>query len=88
MEIILLRHGKPDFSLSGYIKANQLNQIAKSYENSRVKISAPAAVIKQISKQHKVVCSHLPRSITSAKLLGCKDIYLVEELTRWWWVVL
>lgn len=66
MEIILLRHGKPDVELSGYLNAEEFKQLVYSYAQSGIQ-GSPAEKIKEHFNTHYVVCSDLSRSIESVK---------------------
>lgn len=76
MKIVLMRHGKPEIDLRGCIddkyKLCELVTILQNYEHSRLSSEQiPPTSAKQISTEcNIVVCSHLPRSIQSAQLLG------------------
>lgn len=80
MRIILLRHGKPDFALKGSVPAKDLKKIAKLYDASEVVGSPPKETVAAIAGDHVVVCSHLPRSIQSARSLGYSEVRVKEPL--------
>ena len=79
MEIILLRHGKPNVELKGKIRAVDFKQLVTAYAYSGVEDPAPHG-LKERFTSYYVVCSHLKRSIHSAKKLGCKEINLSDKL--------
>jgi len=79
MEIILLRHGKPKVELNGRIRPVDFKQLVTVYAESEIQDSPPLHLKEQFTS-HYVVCSHLQRSIHSAKKLGCKEIHLSEPL--------
>ena len=81
MEIILLRHGKPDVKLIGYLNANEFKQLVNTYAQSGIQ-DLPTQKLKDDFNAHYVVCSDLLRSIDSAKKLGLKNIHLSEALFR------
>lgn len=81
MEIILLRHGKPDTELNGVVGGKEFKQLATAYAKSGIKDFPPES-IKQDFLSHHVVCSNLDRSIQSAKRLGLKQINLSHRLFR------
>lgn len=81
MEIILLRHGKPEVELTGFLNANQLKQLVHSYLQSGIQ-DLPAEKIKEHFNTHYVVCSDLPRSIESVKKAGLNKAHLSEALFR------
>lgn len=80
MRITLLRHGKPKFELKGNACGKDLSHIAKSYDLSGIVGTPPTETIKATQGNHIVVCSHLLRSIESAKSLGYSEVYLKDPL--------
>jgi len=82
MEIILLRHGKPDVSIDSRISIRQLSPMIAAYNNSGVSQSAPAASINIAQSCEHIVCSDLPRSIQSAQRLGLKHIHVSSPVFR------
>jgi len=80
MKITLLRHGEPEFKLSGKVKACDLGAIAKAYDVTGIVGNAPDDAV-VLSKEHNVVvCSSLPRSLQSAEALGVVDVHLASSL--------
>ena len=82
MQITLLRHGKPEFELSGNVKACELSEIAKCYDLSGIIDAPPKDAMIQTKMQDIVVCSNLPRSLQSAKALGVTEVYLATPVFR------
>ena len=84
MKIILLRHGKPQLQTPERIKANELHQWVNTYNSAGIDhIPAPPAELTQLAQQcNTVVCSDLPRSIESARLLGIENIDYTDSLFR------
>ncbi len=84
MEIALLRHGKPECSISGKLNAADFGRWITEYNESGISVeSNPAAeTIEKIKKYSFIVCSHLPRSIESAKVLDISTINTVSPLFR------
>lgn len=80
MQIIILRHGKPAFELKGNARGNELGEIVKSYDRSGIVGIPPEETIAAIRGRHIVVCSHLVRSVESAKALGCQEVHLKDPL--------
>lgn len=80
--ITLLRHGKPAFELKGIVRAKDFGIIAKSYDLSGIVGSPPTATATAIQGNRIVVCSHLPRSVESAKALGCSKVHVKDPLFR------
>ena len=80
MQITLLRHGKPEFELTGNVKACDLSQIAKSYDLSGITGTPPKEAIALTQNHNLVVCSDLPRSLQSAEALGIPEVHLTDAL--------
>ena len=81
MEIILLRHGKPNVVLGGFLNTKKFKHLVYAYEQSGIQ-DFPPEKLKQSFRDHYVVCSDLPRSIESAKKLNVSPIQLSEALFR------
>jgi broad specificity phosphatase PhoE len=79
MEIILLRHGKPNVELSGKRSTVDFKQLVTAYAQSGI-ADHPPHDLKGRFTSHYVVSSHLRRSLHSAKKLGCENIHLSDEL--------
>ena len=82
MEIILLRHGKPELDLKGRLNASEIKQLIVAYNQSGVQDHPSETLIKRFNKHH-VVCSNLNRSIQSAKRLGFKKAILSTPISRY-----
>ena len=80
MQITLFRHGKPEFELKGKVRARELGSIVESYDLSGIADLPLDETVLAVQSSQFVVCSHLPRSIESAKALGCSDIHLQDSL--------
>jgi broad specificity phosphatase PhoE len=80
MQITLLRHGKPAFELKGSVRGKDLGMIAKSYDLSDIVGTPPRKTVAAIQGEHFVVCSHLPRSVESAKALGYTEVHIRDPL--------
>lgn len=81
MEIILLRHGKPDVELKGHLNANQIKQLTLKYAQSGVQ-DFPPENLKNRFNECYVVCSDLARSTLSAKKLGVNEVHLSDALFK------
>ena len=79
MEIILLRHGKPSVEINGHVSACEFKQLVKEYTQSGIQDHPPIDLKDQFNS-HYVVCSHLERSLQSAKHLGMPEVHLTDEL--------
>lgn len=80
MQIALLRHGRPAFELKGNARAKDLCAIARSYDLSGIVGAPPRETVAAIQGEPLVVCSHLTRSIESAKALGFSEIHVKGPL--------
>jgi broad specificity phosphatase PhoE len=80
IRITLLRHGKPAFELKGNVRGKDLGMIAKSYDSSGIVGVPPRDTVSAIQGNHVVVCSHLTRSVESAKALGCSEVHVKDPL--------
>jgi len=78
MEIILLRHGKPKIPSLRKISASEFLQWVQAYNLSSLCTSSipTDAALSIANKCNAVVCSSLPRSISSAEALGVNNITL------------
>ena len=81
MEIVLLRHGKPELELKGRLNASEVKQLVVAYSLSGIQDSPPETLTKYFNDYY-VVCSGLERSIQSAKKLGFKQIHLSDDLFK------
>lgn len=81
MEIILLRHGKPNVELSGYLSVKELKQLVYDYAKFGISDS-PDNKLKNKFTDHFAICSDLTRSKESAKALGLNDISLSDILFK------
>ena len=81
MEIILLRHGKPDIELKGNLNAGKFKQLIAEYSQSGIK-DIPSEQLKKCFNCHYVVCSNLVRSTESAEKLNLENIHVSDALFR------
>lgn len=79
MEIILLRHGKPDIELKGYFNASEIKQLTVNYAESGIQDHPPKELKEKFNTCY-VVCSELTRSLHTAEKLGVKQIHLSDNL--------
>ncbi len=82
MEIVLLRHGKPDFEFTRPVKARELGTLITSYNSCGIKGEPPVNAVERARQCNAVVCSDLPRSIESANALGIETVHLSDSLFR------
>ena len=82
MEIILLRHGKPEVPLQEKMSARSFRQWVYKYNHAGLSSqSKPSGSTQSIaSRCDAVVCSSLPRSLESAQLISKKGIMLSSSL--------
>lgn len=82
MEIILLRHGKPDFLINQKVRIRDVPNMVAGYNNSGVSQQPTKSAISMAYNCNYIVSSDLPRSIQSARLLGVDEIHLSSCLFR------
>jgi len=88
VKIVLMRHGKPNFDLPSHrrkkVAPADLNQIKQRYDQSLINPNHPASheAIITARRCNAVLCSDLPRSLTSAKALGLSAIADFNTLFR------
>jgi len=82
MEIIILRHGKPNIPPLTRISPFAFTKWVNSYNASGLCSSSKPTLeaIEIANKSKVVVCSELPRSIQSATALNVKEITLKSQL--------
>jgi broad specificity phosphatase PhoE len=72
MRITLLRHGEPSFALGGSVRARDLPDIAKAYEESGIVGAPPTEVINAVKNHAVVRCSDLRRAVESVHAPGLR----------------
>lgn len=84
MRIILLRHGRPSMPAQVPMSAMDFKGWIKSYNLAELcqDVKLQHEIINLAKNSNAVLCSDLPRSISSAKLLGVNEIYLTEHEFR------
>lgn len=80
IRITLLRHGKPAFEFKGNIRGGDLGGIAQAYDLSGIVDTPPSETVTVVQGAALVVCSHLKRSLESAKALGFSDVSVTDKL--------
>jgi broad specificity phosphatase PhoE len=80
IRITLLRHGKPAFELKGNIRGEDLGEVARSYDLSGIVDTPPSETVTVVQGAPFVVCSHLKRSLESARALGFSDVRVTDKL--------
>jgi len=86
MKIVLLRHGKPAVDLHALRKtrysSHSLRYLIDAYTQSGLHHHNQPTVetMKVINTCQHIVCSALPRSIESARVLGINDIHLTDPV--------
>ncbi len=82
MKIILLRHGKVNYPPLTILSASSFSEWVAKYDSNELDISSkPTDDAMSIARQaNAVVCSVLPRSLESAKILEIENITLSHSL--------
>jgi broad specificity phosphatase PhoE len=80
IRITLLRHGKPAYELKGNIRGGDLGEVARSYDLSGIMDTPPSKTVTVAQGAPFVVCSHLKRSLESARALGFSDVDVADKL--------
>ncbi|MET0028942.1 MAG: histidine phosphatase family protein [Candidatus Thiodiazotropha sp.] len=73
MRIVLMRHGRPDFPLKGWIRARDLAGFAARYEASDIQDMPPDEAVGLAGNARWVAGSGLRRSLASSQRLGIPD---------------
>lgn len=81
MEIVVLRHGKPNIEATGKVNPIEFGEWVENYDKAGVYESdgLDEKILDRVNRCNFVVCSHLPRSIESAKRLGISSPGLVSS---------
>ncbi len=84
MQIVLMRHGKPKIDKDLRLNAADFGVWIERYNGSGIgtEYQPSQAAIEQANKCTFTVCSNLPRSIESAKILGIVQIGRCDSLFR------
>ncbi|HHJ20193.1 MAG TPA: histidine phosphatase family protein [Gammaproteobacteria bacterium] len=82
MEIVILRHGKPDFEPPVRVKAKELKSLISSYDSCGICDRPPVEARERAQHCNVAVCSDLPRSMISAKVLGVTPVLVSDPLFR------
>jgi len=84
MEIVILRHGKPDISASEKLKAREMREWIESYDSAGIDRThvPPVIAIEKAAQCKAVVCSDLKRSVESAETLKAGHVSLSDAVFR------
>ncbi len=84
MKITLLRHGKPDFKIPKRTSSKEIVNAIKGYDKAGIAADSlpPASSIDMANNVKVIICSHLPRSLESARKLTQQPVYLSDALFR------
>lgn len=84
MKIILLRHGEPDIDTGLKVTPREYGDWLRVFNRASIKDThLPCEDLKQLVQQcDYVICSHLSRSIDSARALGVSKIEISDPLFR------
>ncbi|ELY4447940.1 histidine phosphatase family protein [Cronobacter malonaticus] len=75
MEIILMRHGRPDIANSGVIGARNMPGWISRYNEADTGSDVPPSTSRQLAaRADTVISSDLPRAISSLKALGYEPV--------------
>ncbi len=70
MKIVLMRHGRPDVPLKGWLRARDLSEFAARYEACDIQDMPPGEAVRLADHAARVVGSALRRSLASSQRLG------------------
>lgn len=84
MQIFLMRHGKPKIEKHLRLNAAEFGAWVEKYNASGIDTehTPPQGAIEQASQCAVTVCSHLPRSLESARALGIECIGICDATFR------
>ncbi len=84
MEIVILRHGKPDISVSDKLRACEMREWIESYDSADIDQThvPPVIALEKAAQCNVVVCSDLKRSVESAGTLKAGHVYLSDAVFR------
>ena len=84
MQIVLMRHGEPDIDKRLRLNALEFGAWVEKYNAAGVDTASqpPQAAIEKAQQCAFTVCSHLPRSVESAKTLGIGRSGLSDPMFR------
>lgn len=82
VRITILRHGRPDFDWERAAKGSDFRSLENAYDSAGVVGIPPEESLNLVDYHNFVVCSHLPRSVQSAKALGANTIHLASPVFR------
>jgi len=82
MEIVLLRHGKPNIPSLSKLSASAFCEWVKDYNASGLSVSSKPTnkALVRTSDCNVIICSNLPRSIESGKALNAGKIILSDSI--------
>ncbi|MET0068343.1 MAG: histidine phosphatase family protein [Candidatus Thiodiazotropha sp.] len=73
MKIVLMRHGRPNVPLKGWLSARDLSEFAIRYEASDILDTPPEEAVRLAGNANWVAGSGLRRSLASSQRLGIPD---------------
>jgi broad specificity phosphatase PhoE len=84
LEIVLIRHGKPQIDTTGIVSPAEFGRWVAEYDMAGIdKNHIPTErAIQKAADCTFIVCSHLPRSIESAEFLNIPEPGLISPLFR------
>jgi len=84
MQIVIMRHGKPDICASEKLRACEMREWIESYDSAGIdRMHVPPVIAMEKAAQcNAVVCSDLKRSVESAGILKAGHVYLSDAVFR------
>lgn len=84
MRVILMRHGKPLLSPQSAVTSLEFEHWIDAYNSAELceGLKPPAEAVEMAGTCNVIVCSHLKRSLSSARMLGISDVNVIEHRLR------
>ena len=82
MKIVLLRHGKVNYPPISILSASEFTEWVDSYNTNELDVSSKPSeeAMRIAATANAVVCSKMPRSLESVRVLGIKEVTLCHSL--------
>lgn len=84
MQIVLMRHGKPDIDTDLWVNALEFGAWVEKYNAAGIDnaCEAPRHAVEQARRCAFVVCSNLARSLESARVIGVERVAVCSPMFR------
>ncbi|MES2676252.1 MAG: histidine phosphatase family protein [Pseudomonadota bacterium] len=84
MRIVLMRHGKPSLSPQKAVSSLNFKNWIDAYNSAELceNLKPTKQTIDIVKTCNTVLCSHLPRSVNSANILGVEKVHCIEHKLR------